>query len=87
MRKFTLARENKFTIFHDKLYSLQEVAKMLRVSDRSIFRYIYGGRLKATKIGYWRIKGSDIFKFMNESTLEELIQEVKPHKQKLKKQA
>lgn len=48
----------------DKLYSLQEVAKILRVSERSIFRYIHGGRLRATKIGYWRISLSDLKAFL-----------------------
>lgn len=47
-----------------KLYSLQEVAKLLRVSERSVFRYINSGRLRATKIGYWRISGNDIASFL-----------------------
>ena len=48
----------------DNLLSLKEVAKRLRVSERSIFRYIHKGKLRATKIGYWRIAESDLEKFL-----------------------
>lgn len=51
-------------IVKDKLYSLQETAIFLRVSERSIFRYIHSGKLKASKIGYWRINGNDIKEFL-----------------------
>ena len=33
----------------EKFLKLKEVAKLLRVSERSVFRYIHSGRLKATK--------------------------------------
>ncbi len=55
------------TFSSEKLYSLQEVAKMLRVSERSVFRYIHGGKLRATKIGYWRISGADLSRFLTEN--------------------
>lgn len=48
----------------DKLLTLREVAKRLRVSERSVFRYIHKGRLKATKIGYWRISQKDLLDFI-----------------------
>jgi len=51
----------------DKLLTLKEVAKYLRVSERSVLRYIEAGKLKATKIGYWRIKESDLGKFLKEN--------------------
>jgi excisionase family DNA binding protein len=47
-----------------KLLTLKEVAARLRVSERSVFRYIHSRKLKATKIGYWRIKESDLEKFL-----------------------
>lgn len=50
----------------EKLYSLKEVAGILRVSDRSIFRYIHSGKLRATKIGYWRISENDLKRFLAE---------------------
>lgn len=52
----------------DKLLTIKEVAKYLRVSERSVLRYIEAGRLKATKVGYWRIKESDLKRFLKESS-------------------
>jgi excisionase family DNA binding protein len=55
----------------DKLLTLKEVAKRLRVSERSIFRYIHSGKLKASKIGYWRIKEEDLQQFIkNQSNVK-----------------
>lgn len=34
-----------------KLYTLQEVANILRVSRQTIYNYVTAGRLKATKYG------------------------------------
>jgi len=40
----------------DRFYTLNEVAKTLRVSLRTIYRYIKSGKLKAVKInGRWRV--------------------------------
>lgn len=52
----------------DKLLTIKEVAKYLRVSERSILRYIEAGRLKASKIGQWRIKESDLENFLKENS-------------------
>lgn len=59
----------------NKLYSLQEVAKLLRVSERSVFRYIHGGKLRASKIGYWRISDNDLRDFLmkNENIRQTLL--------------
>lgn len=35
----------------DKLFTIEETAKILRVSSRSVNRYIESGKLKASKIG------------------------------------
>jgi len=43
----------------DRLLTIKEVAKYLRVSERSVNRYIESGRLRASRIGQWRIKESD----------------------------
>ena len=48
----------------DKLLTIKEVAKILRVSERSVNRYIESGRLRASRIGQWRIKQSDLDKFL-----------------------
>ena len=52
----------------DKLLTIEEVAKILRVSARSVNRYIESGRLKASKIGWWRIKRSDIDRFLEKTS-------------------
>jgi len=49
----------------EKLLTIEEVAKILRVSTRSVNRYIEAGKLKASKIGVWRIKQSDLDNFLN----------------------
>jgi len=48
----------------DKFLTVKEVAKFLRVSERSIFRYISNGRLKGIKVGYWRIAKKDLETFL-----------------------
>jgi len=52
----------------DKLLTIKEVAKYLRVSERSVLRYIEAGRLKATKIGYWRISEKDLEGFIKRNS-------------------
>lgn len=48
----------------EKLLTIKEVAKILRVSERSVNRYIEAGRLRASRIGQWRIKEKDLEKFL-----------------------
>ena len=52
----------------DKLLTIKEVAKILRVSERSVNRYIEAGRLRASRIGQWRIKESDLEKFLDKNS-------------------
>jgi len=52
----------------DKLLTIKEVAEYLRVSERSVLRYIEAGRLKASKVGWWRIKESDLEDFLRKSS-------------------
>ena len=52
----------------EKYLTLQEASKVLNVSERSMFRYIHSGRLKAAKIGYWRIREKDIEDFIKKSS-------------------
>jgi len=56
----------------DRLQTIEEVAEVLRVSTRSVNRYIESGRLKASKIGVWRIKQSDLDKFLEETSNKNL---------------
>lgn len=52
----------------DKLLTIEEVAKILRVSTRTVNRYIESGRLTASRIGQWRIKEKDLEKFLKENS-------------------
>jgi len=59
-----------------KTYRIGEAKKILGVSERSMYRYLKDGKLRATKIGYWRISEADLKKFISDST------NVHPHKKK-----
>jgi len=48
----------------EKLFTIKEIADYLRVSERSVIRYIEADRLRASRIGQWRIKESDLEKFL-----------------------
>ena len=52
----------------EKLLTAEEVATILRVSYRTVVRYIESGRLRASKIGVWRIKQSDLDDFLNKTS-------------------
>lgn len=52
----------------DKLLTISEVAKILRVSGRSVTRYIESKKLKASKIGVWRIKESNLKIFLEKTS-------------------
>ncbi len=47
------------------LYTLREVEEILKVTQRTLYKYIKEGRLKATKAGNWRVKHSDLMDFVN----------------------
>ena len=52
----------------EKLFTIEEIAKILRVHTRTVTRYIEVGKLKASKIGVWRIKESDLNAFLEETS-------------------
>lgn len=50
-----------------KALSLEEVAEMLQVSERTIIRQINAGKLKAFKVGKsWRFRREAVEEFMRE---------------------
>jgi|LFRM01.1.fsa_nt_gb excisionase family DNA binding protein len=63
----TLAREQEQREMEEmKLYTLKEVEKILKVTQRTLYTYIQNGQLKATKIGkYWRVKHADLMDFVD----------------------
>ena len=52
----------------EKLYTVKEVAELLQVSQRTVFRYMqpdYKNQLKASKVGgTWRITEMDLKEFL-----------------------
>lgn len=44
----------------EKFLTIKEVAKKLRVSERSVMRYIKAKKLHASKMGQWRVKEIDL---------------------------
>jgi len=54
---------------NEKFYTIDEVAKKIKVHPKTIRRYIYNGKLLAKKIGgQWRIYESELDKYINSTT-------------------
>ncbi len=52
-----------------KLYTIEEITEILKVTQRTVYNYIKAGQLKAIKIGkYWRIKHTDLQVFLETGT-------------------
>ena len=48
-----------------KLYTVEEVTQILKVTQRTVYNFIKYDELKAIKVGkYWRIKHSDLQEFL-----------------------
>src|SRR5947207_252764 len=47
-----------------KYLTIKDVAKALDISERSVNRYIESKKLKATKIGAWRVMKKDLEDFI-----------------------
>jgi excisionase family DNA binding protein len=50
-----------------EFYTVEEVAKLLRVSKKTIYRYIKNLKLKAIKTGKYLIKKSDLVEFIQDN--------------------
>jgi len=51
----------------ERFYSIEEVAKILKVSDGAVRKWLKAGALKGIKLGrIWRIRESDFDKFLKE---------------------
>jgi len=49
-----------------KLYTLPEVANIVRLSRRTLYTHLKSGELKAVKIGgTWRVSDENLHKFIN----------------------
>lgn len=48
-----------------KIYTISEVSKLLKCSERQIFRYLKKGKLKGSLQGKWRFTDEDVRDFLN----------------------
>ena len=52
-----------------KIYSLEEVADILKVSRRTLYTYVKEGKLSAVKMGkYWRVSHENLQAFISTGT-------------------
>ncbi|MFA6692938.1 MAG: helix-turn-helix domain-containing protein [Acholeplasmataceae bacterium] len=52
-----------------KLYTIEEVSEILKVTPRTIYNFIKFNHLKAVKIGkYWRVTEKALQDFISEGT-------------------
>lgn len=52
-----------------KLFTIEEVSEILKVTPRTIYNFIKFGHLKAVKIGkFWRVSEKALQEFINQGT-------------------
>ena len=52
-----------------KVYTIEEVAQILKVTRRTVYGYLKTGDLKAAKIGkYWKVTPENIKAFLDKHT-------------------
>ncbi len=56
-------------MMEDNVLTVKQVAKYLKVCERTVIRLIHDKKLKASKVGgSWRIREKDINKYLNTYT-------------------
>lgn len=62
-----------------EVFTAQEVADITRVNVLSVYRWIKEGRLKATKLGQWKIYRANLEEMLgaDTETLERILEENK----------
>lgn len=57
------------TISDFKLYTIEEISEILKVTPRTIYNFIKNENLKAVKIGkYWRVTDTALQEFISNGT-------------------
>jgi excisionase family DNA binding protein len=52
----------------DEFLTISDAAKLLQIGERTIYRYIAAGEIKAVKIGFWRIDEKSVQEFIKRKT-------------------
>jgi excisionase family DNA binding protein len=52
----------------EEYFTIEQAAKKLGLSYKTIFRYIHAKKIEATKVGYWRIKKKELENFVKRSS-------------------
>jgi predicted site-specific integrase-resolvase len=50
----------------NKVYNVQGAAEILGVNSQTLLEYLRNGRIKAQKIGEWKILGQNLIDFLKE---------------------
>lgn len=52
-----------------KVYTLDEVAEILKTTKRTLYTYVKDGKLQAVKLGkYWRVTEDNLQSFLDKGT-------------------
>lgn len=62
IKKYKMAKKE------EQFLTIKEAAKLLHIGERTIYRYIAAGEIKAVKIGFWRIDEKSIQEFIKRQT-------------------
>lgn len=55
-----------------RVYTLEEVSDILRITKRTLYSYIKSGKLHAVKVGkYWRVSEQNLQDFISTGTHQE----------------
>lgn len=55
-----------------RVYTLEEVSDILRITKRTLYSYIKSGKLHAVKVGkYWRVSEQNLQDFISTGTSQE----------------
>ncbi len=58
-------KEYDVQIVQSEYFTLKEVAERLKVSERTVWRWVHSGELPAIKLGQqWRIRDDDLDEFL-----------------------
>ncbi len=61
--------------FEDYLYTVSEVAKILRMNTNSVYQLINSGHLKALKLGKLKVRKTELEKFLDHASSLDLLDE------------